>query len=122
MDTTGVPERKRGGCLTAWLILMMVFNPLVTIYYLVSGSAIQNSMPAYPSWGIPVMIVLTLVNLACAIALWGWRKWGLYGLIASSLVAFLINVFTLGFAASVSGLVGIVIMIALVRPVWKQME
>src|SRR5258708_17964062 len=42
-------QQERGGCLTAWLVLASIANPLVGIYYLVSGQQL-SSLLHLASW------------------------------------------------------------------------
>ncbi len=44
-----------------------------------------------PDWAFPVLGVIGVFNLVCAIALFAWKKWGFYGFIVSSAVTFAIN-------------------------------
>ena len=117
------PEtRSRGGCLTAFLIVMMIVNPLVAIMYLATGSAIQRSLDA-PSWAIPVLGIFCIVNFVAAIALWRWKKWGFYAFVVSSLVALVINIMIgLPLYQVVFGPIGVVILYALLHKIWDQLE
>ncbi len=121
-ETTPVPLRKRGSCLTAFLILMLIGNPLVAISYLLNGSAVSQSVPAMPEWAIPVLGLVAIANFVFAIALWQWKKWGMYGFAASSVVTFFINAIGVGFGIALFGFLGVVILGFLLRPVWNQME
>ena len=116
-------ERTRGGCLTALLILMMIANPVAGLMYLLGGAMIRRQMPSMPAWAIPVLGVLCLVNLVFAVAVWKWKRWGVYALAAMAFLALVINL-SIGVspAKALPGLVGIVILIVLVRPVWGSME
>lgn len=115
-------ERKRGGCLTAFLVLMLILNPLTGLYYLFAGSTVRQSLPSMPGWVIPVLGLFALANFVFALGTWNWKKWGVYGFAASSLVIFVVNVIAIGFVPALLGLVGLVILAFLVRPVWNQME
>ena len=116
-------DRRRGGCLTAFLLAMMIINPLVAILYLAAGSLVQKGLPDAPSWAIPVLGIFCIVNLACAIALWRWKRWGFYGFVVSAIVALVINII-IGLPAHqiIAGPVGVIILYVLVRPVWDQLE
>ena len=115
-----VDEGKRGGCLTAFLVLMLVVNPLTGIYYLLAGGTIREAVPTLPVWTVPLLGVMALANFAFALAAWRWRKWGVYGFAASALVAFVINSTYLGIASAAAGLLGLVILLLLVRPAWSR--
>ena len=100
--------KNRHGCLTAWLILMIVVNSVVAFIYLLGSAAIGESLPNMPEWAFPVLIVMSLFNLVCAIALLRWKKWGFC---ASSAVALVVNLsIGTGIGTSLSGLVGVLLL------------
>jgi hypothetical protein len=115
-------ERQRGGCLTAFLILMLVVNPLTGLYYLFAGSSLSQSLPSLPGWAVPALGVLALVNFVFALAIWNWKKWGVYGFAASSAIVFVINLISLGLLPALTGLVGLGLLAYLLRGVWQFME
>ncbi len=103
-------QKKRHGCLTAWLILMLVANAGCAVMYLLGGEAIKAAYPDAPGWTFPVLIVFSLFNLVCAIALFKWKKWGFWGFCFSSAIALAVNLsIGLGIAQSLGGLVGVAI-------------
>lgn len=122
MTTVESTERKRGGCLTAFLVLMLIANPLTGLYYLFAGSTVRQALPSMPGWVIPVLALFALANFVFALGMWNWKKWGVYGFAASSLLIFVVNVIAIGFVPALLGLVGLVILAFLVRPVWNQMK
>ncbi len=72
-------QRKRGGCLTAWLIINLVFIVLFTLIYLLGAiGATTNASAAVPAWVFLVFALLGCVGIAGLIALLTWRKWGFY--------------------------------------------
>jgi hypothetical protein len=83
--------KERHGCLTAWLVLMIVGNSMTALTYTFASGTIQKSLPNAPSWAFAVLIVASLVNLACSIALLQWKKWGFFGFIGTTAVALIIN-------------------------------
>jgi hypothetical protein len=114
------PAPVRGGCLSTFLVLMLIFNGLLILLYgffLLSGRVL---LATAPSWALPVLLCLGAVNLVSAIALWRWQRWGLYALVASCLVIFGVNL-SLGNSILVCllGLAGPVILLLLIRPVWR---
>ncbi|MBZ0315007.1 MAG: hypothetical protein K8L91_01220 [Anaerolineae bacterium] len=121
-DSTMTMPRKRGGCLTAMLLLMMVVNPLIGIYYLTAGDAVKDAVPDLPDWALPVLIVLSFVNFICAIGIWMWKKIGFYGFVGTSIVAAIINLISIGPGQAFFGLIGLGILGFLVRPIWDDLE
>jgi hypothetical protein len=43
------------------------------------------------TWAAVTLALVCLANIVCAIAIIRWRRWGYFGLIATALVAFAIN-------------------------------
>lgn len=111
----------RGGCLTAFLILVLIVNPLMALFYLAFGSNLAMFLPGVPSWFIPAMGIGGLLNFVFAIGIWNRKLWGAYGFFALSALIFIANVVYLGIGQSLSGLVGVGIMLALLNNEWDHM-
>jgi hypothetical protein len=101
---------------------MLIANPLMAALYLLSGSRIAATIPSFPAWAPPFLGVMALFNFACALGIWNGRKWGVYGFLASSAIVFVLNVATIGLASSLSGLIGVGILLVLLRDSWKHMK
>jgi len=115
--------KRRHGCLTAWLILLIIINPLSGLVYLVTIDSFSDS----PSWFIPAMIVFSLINFAGALALLKWKKWGFWAILAVNLVLFFINFTLVGFGGAISGLLGFSILFFLLNlggenQAWTKLE
>ncbi len=110
-EPTVLQEKERHGCLTAYLVFAIIANSATALLYLFGAAAIKRSTPNIPDWAFPVLIVLVLFNLACAIALLRWKKWGFWGLIVSAVVTLGINLtIGLGLSSAIVGLLGVVIL------------
>ena len=122
-ETNQITEKKRGGCITAFLILMFIANPLMSIYYLMAGDTVKQALPSIPDWAIPVLAIFGLINLGLAIAVWNWKKIGIYGFWATAIIILVINL-SIGFSPiqSLLGLLGPIIITLLVRPKWADFE
>ena len=104
-------EKKRHGCLLAWLILAIVGNAAIAVMYLFMGDMIKQGLPNAPDWVLPVLIVFSIFNLVCAIALFKWKKWGFWGFVGSTIAALMINMYIgVSVQQSLMGLLGIVIL------------
>jgi hypothetical protein len=125
MTTEG---KKRHGCLTAWLILMIVANSVTALVYLLGSAAIRRSLPNAPGWAFPVLIVFSLFNLVCSIALFQWKKWGFWGFCGSSVVALVVNLSSgLGIVSILGGLIGLLLLYGVLNigkedKGWPQLE
>ena len=75
------------------------------------AEAVREAVPGMPGWGMPLLIVLALVNLACAIALFKWKMWGFWGICITSAIALGVNLAAgLGIRSAVTGLLGVLIL------------
>ena len=115
----GAGELKtRGGCLTIWLILMMLFSAIGAYGYLRFVEFMEY--PISPAVQI-LLVGLSIAQIVCAIAIWMWKKWGVYACIANGVAVIVINTMIhvpimqslLGFA------VGVTILVLLVRKRWE---
>lgn len=80
--------RKRHGCLTAWLIMLVVANPLSILLVLLFPD-LDNTMPG---WYLPLMIAISLINLAAALLLLNWRKVGFWLFCGTAIVNLVVNI------------------------------
>jgi hypothetical protein len=105
-------NKKRHGCLTAWLVFMIIVNSAcAAIMYYLGNKSISLTVPEAPEWAFLALIALSLFNLACAIALFKWKKWGFWGFCISSIIALFTNLsIGLGIGSSISGVFGILIL------------
>ncbi len=115
-------QPKRGGCLTTFLIFMLVVNLLVGIYYFAAGSSVAQALPNMPAWVILLLGAIGIANFIFAIAIWKWKKWGMYGFASSAIITFLINATFINVLSAIFGLVGVGILAFLLQQVWSQME
>ena len=78
-EPTAFQTKQRHGCLTAYLVLAIIANSATALLYLFGAGAIKRGTPDMPDWSFPVLIVLVLFNLACAIALLQVEEVGFLG-------------------------------------------
>jgi len=103
--------KKRNGWLTAWLVLMIIANVAVALYYIFMGDTISRALPGLPGWTLPVCTVLLVFNIVCTAALFMWKKWGFWGLCVSAIIAFIVNIASgLGITPSILGLLSPIIL------------
>ncbi len=86
-------QKQRHGCLTAYLILMIIANSLVALMYLPRLRIIHDirMLQWARAWAFPVLIVAGVFNVVCAIALLRWKKWGFWGFAVSTVIIFSVN-------------------------------
>ncbi len=115
-EETPIPEsttqgKQRHGCLTAYLVVMIIANAAVAVMYLIGKEGIKQALPQMEDWVFPVLIGVGIFNLVCAIALFRWKKWGFWGFVASSCLMLVINLsIGLGIGQSIGGLVGVAVL------------
>lgn len=87
-------EKDRHGCVTAWLILMIIAGVVTTGLYLFMGDLIQESSPEpIPKWALYAMTFIGMVNIGFAVLILQWKKIGFYGFAMMSVITFILNVF-----------------------------
>jgi hypothetical protein len=121
-------ERPRSGCLTVYLVLVIVFSLLSAVQYLAMGAVVRAGLEqmgmSVPGWYLPLMGVLSLAQIAFAIGIWQWKRWGVYGFVGLSLLSIVFNmvagispVFTI-----IASAIGLGILFFVVRPLWDHFE
>jgi hypothetical protein len=120
MDILNDPQegmKERHGCVTAWLIFMVVANSIVVIMYLFARGMIQNNLTAaIPSWVFIVLGLMGIANIIFAVALLKWKKWGFWGFAFTSIIAAAVNL-QMGTSVlqTLLGLGGVAILYAILR-------
>jgi hypothetical protein len=122
-------EPKMHGCVTAWLIMMIVVNSIVALVYLIGGDFIENALGGIEDSFLIILGLVGLFNVLCAAYLLKWKKWGFYGFIGSSVVTIIINLqIGLEPVQAISGLIGVAILYAILQikrdgiTAWSQMK
>ncbi|NJL63043.1 MAG: hypothetical protein HC903_15920 [Methylacidiphilales bacterium] len=129
-------DKRRHGCLTAWLIFMIVANSLGLLgnaYFALNPkayevTAVQQGLRAVPSLTFFLLTCLSAFSIACAIALFKWKKWGFYGFLCISVTAFIINLsIGISLLQSLLGFVGVALLYGVLNigqenKGWTQLE
>jgi hypothetical protein len=68
-------HKERGGWLSAWLIIIMIHGVFATV--LVLDALKQQYAPSKPLI-MASLIFISVATVISAIAIWYWKKWGLY--------------------------------------------
>ena len=115
METTNenpkVPK-QRHGCLTAWLILMIVANSLSAGLYLFAREMLTKSLPGEVSTPMIILLgICAIGNIIFSVMLFQWMKLGFWGFVVTTAAALIINMsIGLSVGQSLFGLVGIAIL------------
>ena len=105
-------NKQRHGCVTAWLIFMIVINSLTAIVYLFAGDMISKNLPDGISTTMLILLAIVCIcNVVFSIFLFQWKKWAFWGFAVTSVVTFIINLsIGTGIGQSVLGLIGIAVL------------
>jgi hypothetical protein len=120
--------KKRHGCLTAWLILMIVANISTVLLYTLGRAWLHKSQPGLPTWAFNIFLLSGFINVVSALALFSWKRWGFFLFAADSVAIFFLNI-SLGYNIVIAlfGFSGVAIMYGVLhiggsRKGWKQLE
>ncbi len=120
--------KQRHGCLTVWLILMILANSLTAIATPLMITQITKATPGFPIWIAYVIPVLAILNVVFAIGLFKWKMWGFYGFLVTSLITFCLNLYAgVSPVQAVLGLIGIAVLYGVLqiggdKKGWSQLE
>ncbi len=122
--------KERHGCVTTWLVFMIVANSLIGLMYLLVPESIANEMEVkIPIYILSILGLIGIANVVFSFALFKWKLWGFYGFIVSSLASFIINLMIgVEVVQSVMGLIGIAFLYGVLQikknniAAWNYME
>jgi len=105
-------SKQRHGCVTAWLIFMIVANSLSAGLYLFAKELITKSLPGEVSAPMIILLgILSIGNIVFSVMLFQWKKLGFWGFVVTTTGALIINLtIGLGVGQSLFGLAGIAIL------------
>ncbi len=123
-------QKKRHGCLTAWILLMITGNSLSALaYFILDPKALESQGIIMGKEQMILFGLLGLINLSFSIGLWFWKKWAFYGFAVSGFLMFLTNLNMGADVVSASlGLIGVLFLFSLLQMKtgetsgWEQME
>jgi len=122
-------NKERHGCVTAWLVLIIIGNSLVALLYLLANSRMLESTPDASPLMIYLLGFVALANVFFAAMLLQWKKIGFWGFTVTSICALVINInINLGVVQSLIGIVGVGVLFAILqitkdgRSTWQNLE
>ena len=109
--------KQRHGCVTAWLILMIIANSFTAITYLFMGETISQNLPnSIPQPMMTALAIIGIANLTFSIMLFQWKKWAFWAFAGTSIITLGVNLsIGLGIGASLFGLAGAAILYAILQ-------
>jgi hypothetical protein len=121
-------ERPKSGCLTAFVVLMALGGLMGASQSFLGRAAMEKSyqqlhLPMPPGWVLSVQGLLALLNIAAAVGIWQYKKWGVYLYGALAVLSILLMLYS-GMSPFILGfsLIGPLILFFLVRPHWDHFE
>jgi len=88
-NSSQVKEKKRHGCLTAYLSVLIVGALIALVFYLFRAIGRND----YPVWESLLFAVVSLFDIVCAVAVFMWKKWGVWGLCGIAVIGFIVSLF-----------------------------
>jgi hypothetical protein len=93
--------REKAPSLLKWyLALMIVLNLLTAVAILLYISSVlpvvQIGFPHVTQGQLTVFTIIPVANVACALALWRHKQWGLWGVLGITVISACVNVFKIG--------------------------
>ena len=87
-----IEEKKRHGCLTACLILM-ILGSVLTVLGNLSAAILDAPIQIAPSWVYLTMAIGGILNMISFVAVFKWKKWGFWLFSITVLFVFCINLY-----------------------------
>lgn len=98
----------RHGCLTIWLLLLVLWNLTLILTYTGCNMVQWFGDVGEPfGWYFPIMIALSVLSIVFVSALFGWKKWGFWGLLGVSALKVVLEIMAGGSGFTV--LAGVVV-------------
>lgn len=109
--------KQRHGCVTAWIVFMIIVNSITAIVNLFASNLIAENLPVKVSTPMIILLgVLGMTNAVFAYMLLRWKKWGFYGIVVMSALTLIINLsIGLGIGQSLLGLLGVVLLYGILQ-------
>ncbi len=123
LDGTGpqsspeIKKRERGGCLSAWLILIIAGNIVMAFINLINATRVADI-----GWIFALQSFLSVINVVFATAIWNWKKWGVYGLFFIIVMGFVLNLIWGTTLTTLAALIPAILLTLLIQPLWKEFE
>ena len=126
-QNTAPPTQKaakvRNGCLTIWLVFIIIGNIISSILLATVSSA--DAGVAGLVKGVDIGISLWIA--VCAAALFMWKKWGFYGFILAAVISIALNIALHDYVFAISPVISVAILYGVLQiggpyKGWNQLE
>jgi quinol-cytochrome oxidoreductase complex cytochrome b subunit len=102
--------KQRHGCVTAWLIVMIVIYTLNMGYGLFAGFFKHDPIQMVPQWLLGLLTLICMLNILFAVFIFKWKKWAFWGFLATTFLTMGINYAVYGVRQALVGLFSLVIL------------
>jgi hypothetical protein len=114
------PERH--GCVTTWLIFVLIANSLTCLFYIFEDQLMEKTLKI-SSITVGFIVIIGILNVVFSIMLLLWKKTGFYGYCITTIVLFVMNIcIKLPIVPTVLGLFGIVILYGILQIKGKEVS
>jgi hypothetical protein len=139
-NTQVIFKKERIGCITFYLLTLMILGGLSIIYYLYVllfqfNSYLQRMRIYYPSineFTLILLILLSIPSFINIVALWKWKKWGFYGGLITITIVFILLLGSLRnillvISMFIGGVIGFILFLIIIniggaKSLWKQLD
>jgi hypothetical protein len=84
-------QNERHGCLTTYLVFVIVVNSAMALIYLFGAEWLRRNGPKTPDWAFWALAICGLINVVSAVVLFKLRRWGFWLFIASAIAGVAVN-------------------------------
>jgi hypothetical protein len=125
--SVSVRQKPATRMLLGAFLLAAVVGGAWGLVVIANGGGIEDTIDVTPnpSQVLQRMVVLAvcgLVNAGCAVGMWSFRRWGVYGLVCASLVAFMVNFKLGGVPVALPGLIGVACTAIFAMALWVEFD
>ncbi|MFL6589494.1 MAG: hypothetical protein ACJ8M4_04915 [Chthoniobacterales bacterium] len=126
-STTTSNQSQRHGCLTTYLVFVIIINSGMALMYLFGAEWLRHNGATTPDWAFWALAVAGVVNVISAVALLRWRRWGFWLFVVSAIVGLAVNL-SIGLPQGILGAVfGIAVLYGVLhiggeRKAWPRLQ
>jgi len=113
-------KKVRGFWLTAALVVMVLHGIFAAFLYY--SPLISPSPTLQRPWILGLMVVHALADIVAAVGIWYWKKWALYVYAASTVLALVVGLMSVGFWSVFYMVLPLAILGWLLRTKWGYFE
>jgi hypothetical protein len=121
--------KKRHGCLTVWIILIIILNAfgLIVDIALRGTTSFLGTELNIPAWNTVTSILTSLFAIVFAVYLLKWKRWAFWGLVAVQTVSVILGIIGGNYFSIIGGVIAVGILFALLNigganKAWPQLE